>query len=77
MDKAPSPDGFTMGVFRECCETLREDLMQTIHKFHQNKFFEKHFDATFIALIPRKNYAEELKDFRPISLIGGVHKIRI
>ena len=28
--------------------------MQTIHKFHQNKFFEKHLDATFIALIPRK-----------------------
>jgi len=37
--------------------------------------FEKSFNATFIALIPKKYGAEELKDFRPISLIGGVYKI--
>uniref|UniRef100_A0A0V0GMI2 Putative ovule protein n=1 Tax=Solanum chacoense TaxID=4108 RepID=A0A0V0GMI2_SOLCH len=37
--------------------------------------FEKSFNATFIVLIPKKDGAEELKDFRPISLIGGVYKI--
>ncbi|WMV36832.1 hypothetical protein MTR67_030217 [Solanum verrucosum] len=37
--------------------------------------FEKSFNATFTALIPKKYGAEELKDFRPISLIGGVYKI--
>ena len=32
-------------------------------------------DATFIVLIPKKPRVLELKDFRPISLVTGVHKI--
>ena len=74
-DKAPWPDGFTMSFFKVCWETLKEDLMQTIHNFHRKETFEKSFNATFVALIPKKHGAEELKDFRPISLIGGVYKI--
>jgi len=74
-DKAPGPDGFTMSFFKSCWGTLKEDLMLTIHNFHQKEVFEKAFNATFIALIPKKVGAEELKDFRPISLIGGVYKI--
>lgn len=37
--------------------------------------FEKSFNATFIALIPKKVRAIQLNDFRPISLIGSVYKI--
>ena len=32
-------------------------------------------NATFISLIPKKSNAAEVRDFRPISLIGGVYKI--
>lgn len=32
-------------------------------------------NATFIVLIPKSSGAIELKDFCPISLIGGVYKI--
>ena len=32
-------------------------------------------NATFIALIPKITAVVEVKDFRPISLIGGVYKI--
>ncbi|WMV49678.1 hypothetical protein MTR67_043063 [Solanum verrucosum] len=74
-DKAPGPDGFTMDFFKKCWDILKEDLMLTIQNFHQRSVFEKSFNATFIALIPKKPGAVELKDFRPISLIGGVYKI--
>jgi hypothetical protein len=37
--------------------------------------FEKSINATFIALIPKKPGAMEMKNFRPISLISGVYKI--
>lgn len=37
--------------------------------------FEKSLNATYVALIPKKSGATELRDFRPISLISGVYKI--
>lgn len=36
---------------------------------------KKSFNATFVALIPKKAGSIELGDFRPISLITGVYKI--
>ena len=31
-------------------------------------------NATFLVLIPKKEGVEDLKDFRPISLVGGLYK---
>jgi hypothetical protein len=49
--------------------------LNTEHEFHNSGKFEKSLNATFFALIPKKAGAVEVKDFRPISLIGGMHKI--
>jgi hypothetical protein len=38
-------------------------------------FFEKSLNASFISLIPKVPGAIALKDFRPISLVGGIYKI--
>ena len=37
--------------------------------------FEKSTNATFIALIPKKTNAVNIKDFRPINLIGSIYKL--
>ena len=37
--------------------------------------FEKSLNASFLALIPKKVDAVEVKDFRPISLVGGIYNI--
>ena len=49
--------------------------MAVFHMFHMQGHFEKSLNATFLALLPRKSGAMEIKDFRPISLVGGVYKI--
>lgn len=64
-----------MALFHASWETIKEDLMQTFHNFHTQQRFEKNFNATFVALIPKKVGANELRDVRPISLITGVYKI--
>ena len=43
--------------------------------FHTQAVFEKSLNASFLALIPKKVDAVEVKDFRPSSLIGGIYKI--
>jgi hypothetical protein len=37
--------------------------------------FEKSLNATFIALIPKKTNAVNIKDFRSINLIGSIYKL--
>ena len=49
--------------------------MAMFHHFHVTGQFEKSLNETFIALIPKKVAAVEVKDFRPINLVrrgGGV-----
>lgn len=54
---------------------VNHDNMNPCHNFHEQDMFERHFSATFKALIPKKKGAKELKDFRPTSLIGSIYKI--
>jgi hypothetical protein len=44
-------------------------------KTHAHSKFVKSFNATFIALIPKKSGTMDLEGFRPISLARGVYKI--
>ena len=74
-DKAPGPDGFSMGFFQCCWDTIHLDIMAVLNYFHGVCSFEKSLNATFVALIPKKTEAVEVKDFRPISLVGGTYKI--
>lgn len=55
MDKSLGLDGFTMGFFIKCWEILKKDIMEAFHNFYEQEMFEKSFNATYIALIPKKN----------------------
>ena len=44
-------------------------------EFHEQNVFLKSLNTTFLVLIPKKGGAEELGDFRPISLLGGLYKL--
>ena len=47
--------------------------MAVFHQFYANGQFEKSLNATFVTLIPKKHATNEIRDFRPISLVGGVY----
>jgi hypothetical protein len=74
-DKASGPDGFSMAFFQHCWGFLKKDIMAVFSEFHNSRQFERSLNATFISLIPKNVDALEVKDFRPISLVGGVYKI--
>nr|XP_016485156.1 PREDICTED: uncharacterized protein LOC107805603 [Nicotiana tabacum] len=74
-DKALGPDGYTMAFFQQCWVFIKADILNTLNYYHQHSHMVKSCNATFIALIPKKKGAIELRDFRPISLIGMVYKI--
>ena len=51
--------------------------MQVLNYFHEMGSFKRSLNVTFLALIPKKSNAVEMKDFRPISLVGGLYKILV
>ena len=74
-DKAPGLDGFSLAFYHHCWEVVERDVLAVFEEFYQHSKFEKSLNATFIALIPKKNGASNIRDFRPISLVGSVYKI--
>ena len=44
-------------------------------EFHNSGRFERSLKSTFIVLTPKKGCTDDLKDFRPISLVGSIYKI--
>ncbi|CAL5335747.1 unnamed protein product [Camellia sinensis] len=73
-DKAPDPDGFTMAFFKHYWCVVRTDVMATLEAFFMSGHFKRSLNATFLALISKKGGAEDIRDFRPISLLGSVYK---
>jgi hypothetical protein len=74
-DKAPGPYGFSMAFFQKCWGVIKKDIMAVFSEFHNSSQIERSLNATFVFLIPKKADAVAVKDFRPISLVGGVYKI--
>ena len=74
-DKAPGLDGFPLSFFQHCWHIVKADILAAAQEFHTHSQFERSLNATFIALIPKKSKSLEVKDFRPISLVGSVYKI--
>lgn len=74
-DKVPGQDGYTMAFFQNAWEFLKCDIMNAMNYFHQTGHMVRSCNASFIALVPKKRGSVELKDYRPISLIGGVYKL--
>jgi hypothetical protein len=75
-DKALGPDGFTGMFFKRCWGIIKGDLMRVIHLFGDLHAENFHWlNPANIALLPKKDGAEEVGDFRPISLIHVVARI--
>ena len=49
--------------------------MEMFHEPFVKGTFTRSINATFLVLIPKKGGNEDLKDFRPISLLGSLYKI--
>jgi len=74
-DKSPGPDGLNFNFIKQFWEILKPDFIRFMDEFYINGTFPKGSNASFLALIPKLNDPQSLNDYRPISLIGCVHKI--
>ena len=48
--------------------------MNFFREFYEHSKFVKRLNATILVLIPKKAGAEDLRDFRPMNLVGSLYK---
>ena len=75
-DKAPGPDGFIGVFYKASWETIKLDLLAAANFFFN--CHDQHFNLlnnAHIVLLPKKEDAKTVGDFRPISLSHSIVKL--
>ena len=72
-EKVLGPDGYTTTFWLFSWEFVKEEVMRFFSEFHDKGRFVKSLNATFLVLILKKGGVEDLRDFRPISLLGSLY----
>ena len=72
-EKVPGSDGFPIAFWSFSWEFVKDEVMD-FFEFYEKKFVRS-LNATFLVLIPKKGNVEDIKDYMPISLLGGLYKI--
>lgn len=73
--KAPGPDGFPARFFQRNWGLLKEDVIMAVRAFFADGCMPEGVNDTAIVLIPKVQYPESLKDYRPISLCNVIYKV--
>eukprot|EP00253_Pinus_taeda_P029650 PITA_29650 len=74
-EKSPGPDGWSIEIFLHFFELIGAEITEVVEEARKKGEVYSPFNATFIALIPKKEVPESFEDFRPISLCNSIYKI--
>ncbi|GJS22452.1 RNA-directed DNA polymerase, eukaryota [Tanacetum coccineum] len=74
-NKSPGPDRFTFDFIRTYWKIINQDVVNAVREFFVTSKLPPGSNSSFITLIPKKQDAKLVKDFRLISLIGCFYKI--
>jgi len=74
-NKAPGPDGYTSEFFKSAWLVIGDDFTTAIQSFFIKGFLPKGINTTILALIPKKEDAKIMKDYRSISCCNVLYKV--
>jgi len=74
-EKCPGPDGFTVQFYKSFFDLLKNDLPTVVQECERTRGIHGLLNSTFLCLIPKREKAESLEDFRPISCCNLIYKL--
>ena len=75
-NKAPGPDGFTGKFYKMCWPIIKRDIMAAVSAVWSRKMGNFGvLNSAYITLIPKKEDATNIKEYRPISLVHSFAKL--
>ncbi|XP_072088157.1 uncharacterized protein [Arachis hypogaea] len=73
--KAPGCDGYNMNFIKKYWDEVGKDFIEAVMEFFRSARLPKDSNVTWVALAPKFVGATEIKDLRPISMVGCVYKV--
>ncbi|XP_019173838.1 PREDICTED: uncharacterized protein LOC109169412 [Ipomoea nil] len=73
--KAPGPDGFQAGFYQHMWDKTGDDVFSLVKQAFATGTLQEGLNDTLVALIPKVQSPETVKQFRPISLCNVAYKI--
>ncbi|XP_057755633.1 uncharacterized protein LOC130974800 [Arachis stenosperma] len=70
--KAPECDGYNMNFIKRCWDEIEPEFTAAVIGFFQTSRLPAESNITWVALAPKFVGAREIKDLRPISMVGCV-----
>lgn len=74
-DKAPGPDGFNTDFMKKCWPIICHDFYTLCEGFYAENICLQSINGSYITLVPKKDDASQVSDFRPISLLNNSVKL--
>lgn len=74
-NKSPGPDGYSAEFFRATWTITGGDFVHAVQSFFDKGFLPKGINSTILTLIPKKDVAVYMKDYRPISCCNVIYKV--
>lgn len=71
-DKTSGPDRFPLRFYQTFWDTVKTDILNLFHEMYEGKLSTSPINYAFICLIPKKEGAIRVNDFRPINLLNGI-----
>ena len=72
---APEPDGIPVFFYKDCWDRVALDVVALMDEFHASSARMDSINRAYIALLPKVQGAEQVGDFRPISLSNSIYLI--
>nr|XP_025628683.1 uncharacterized protein LOC112721874 [Arachis hypogaea] len=73
--KAPGSDGYNMNFIKKCWNDLGREFTDAVLGFFLSATLPRDSNVTWVTLVPKFTGAREIKDLRPISMVGCVYKV--
>ncbi|XP_072064497.1 uncharacterized protein [Arachis hypogaea] len=73
--KAPGSDGYSMNFIKRCWDEIGMEFTTAVMTFFETATLPEDSNVTWVALVLKFVEAKEIKDLRPISMVGCVYKV--
>ncbi|CAN1140087.1 Transposon TX1 uncharacterized 149 kDa protein [Linum perenne] len=74
-DKSPGLDGFSVSFFKTCWKIVKNEVISVVSYLFFSGKLRRFVNYVYLALVPKKPNASDMKDYRPISCCNVVYKL--